>query len=111
MKVYVAHYSCWHTESDRRIFETKKESLQLTTECLFSQVEGLCGNFNGNQMDDFTTPMGGPPVTMANTFGDSWKVHDYCMDAVVSEGYVTIVVRRHSWDSRVLLMLWFHLQL
>lgn len=34
---------------------------------------GLCGNFNGNPNDDFTTPSG----TQANTalaFGSSWKV-------------------------------------
>ncbi|XP_078657641.1 uncharacterized protein LOC144903401 isoform X5 [Branchiostoma floridae x Branchiostoma belcheri] len=63
-------------------------------------VEGLCGNFNGNQMDDFTTPMGGPPVTMANTFGDSWKVHDYCMDAVVVEDTCALHPNRQAWALR-----------
>ncbi|XP_078600776.1 uncharacterized protein LOC144875877 isoform X3 [Branchiostoma floridae x Branchiostoma japonicum] len=63
-------------------------------------IEGLCGNFNGNQMDDFTTPMGGPPVTMANTFGDSWKVHDYCMDAVVVEDTCALHPNRQAWALR-----------
>lgn len=34
---------------------------------------GLCGNFNGNPSDDFTTPSGAP-ATGAAAFGGSWKV-------------------------------------
>jgi len=37
-------------------------------------VVGLCGNFNGNQKDDFTTPQGGPPASRPTVFADSWKV-------------------------------------
>ena len=46
--------------------------------CVIRQVEGLCGNFNGNQNDDFKGPSGGPAVVRASEFGDSWKLHDYC---------------------------------
>ncbi|XP_052092501.1 mucin-5AC-like [Mytilus californianus] len=42
------------------------------------KVEGLCGNFDADQKNDFTMPQGGPPAIKANKFGDSWKVHDYC---------------------------------
>lgn len=42
------------------------------------QVEGLCGNFDADQKNDFTMPQGGPPAIKATKFGDSWKVHDYC---------------------------------
>ncbi|KAK7483904.1 hypothetical protein BaRGS_00024788, partial [Batillaria attramentaria] len=45
------------------------------------QVQGLCGNFNGDQKDDFTTPQGGPPAVRATAFGDSWKMHAYCADS------------------------------
>ncbi|WAQ93438.1 MUC5A-like protein [Mya arenaria] len=38
------------------------------------QVVGLCGNFNGNQKDDFSTPQGGPSASKATSFADSWKV-------------------------------------
>lgn len=41
------------------------------------QVVGLCGNFNGNQKDDFTTPQGGPAASRATTFADSWKVRPF----------------------------------
>ncbi|XP_071318954.1 alpha-tectorin-like [Trachinotus anak] len=34
---------------------------------------GLCGNFNGNQNDDFRTPSG-TIVTTADEFGTAWKV-------------------------------------
>ncbi|WAR09830.1 MUC5B-like protein [Mya arenaria] len=43
------------------------------------QVVGLCGNFNGNQKDDFSTPQGGPSASKATSFADSWKeIEDTC---------------------------------
>lgn len=42
------------------------------------QVNGLCGNYNDNQMDDFQTPYGGIPEVSALLFGDSWKLQPYC---------------------------------
>ena len=44
-------------------------------------VEGLCGNYNGNQADDFITPSHGPPEQVASVFGDSWKMFGYCPKA------------------------------
>ena len=38
---------------------------------------GLCGNFNGNQIDDFTTPENDIVINPEN-FGDSWKVDSTC---------------------------------
>ncbi|WAR09836.1 SSPO-like protein [Mya arenaria] len=54
--------------------------LKLSTEHK-GQVVGLCGNFNGNQRDDFSTPQGGPPASKATTFADSWKLHGYCANS------------------------------
>ena len=42
------------------------------------QTVGLCGNFNGDNTDDFSLPQGGPPVATAVQFADGWKVHPYC---------------------------------
>ncbi|XP_041486043.1 mucin-2-like, partial [Lytechinus variegatus] len=42
------------------------------------KVGGLCGNYNDLSDDDFMSPDGGLPETSALTFGDSWKVDDYC---------------------------------
>ena len=40
-------------------------------------VAGLCGNFNGDSQDDFKTPSNMIEAS-PNTFGDSWKLHQYC---------------------------------
>uniref|UniRef100_UPI00398F30FB von Willebrand factor n=1 Tax=Pristiophorus japonicus TaxID=55135 RepID=UPI00398F30FB len=40
---------------------------------------GLCGNFNGNQGDDFLTPSGLVETEMIN-FGNSWKINGDCAD-------------------------------
>ncbi|XP_069394027.1 IgGFc-binding protein isoform X1 [Paralichthys olivaceus] len=42
---------------------------------------GLCGNFNGNPNDDFTTPSGSQ-ATGAVAFGSSWKVPGLVKNAV-----------------------------
>jgi len=39
----------------------------------FLKVSGLCGNFNGNQNDDFIAPNGGLEVRPP-AFADSWRV-------------------------------------
>lgn len=41
---------------------------------------GLCGNFNGNPKDDFTTPSG-TQAGGAVAFGGSWKVPGHVKDA------------------------------
>lgn len=38
-----------------------------------NRVEGLCGDFDGNYRNDFTTP-DGVRVKNVNVFGESWKV-------------------------------------
>ncbi|XP_032895484.1 von Willebrand factor isoform X3 [Amblyraja radiata] len=40
---------------------------------------GLCGNFNGNEGDDFLTPSGLVEPEMVN-FGNSWKINGGCAD-------------------------------
>ncbi|XP_028664014.2 von Willebrand factor [Erpetoichthys calabaricus] len=40
---------------------------------------GLCGNYNGNQRDDFTTPAGLNEAHVEN-FGNSWKINGECED-------------------------------
>ena len=42
---------------------------------------GLCGNFNDNQDDDFTTPEL-DVVVSPETFGDSWKLTPTCLDTL-----------------------------
>ena len=40
----------------------------------YQKVAGLCGNYNGDDSDDFIPSYGGMPVTSPVEFGDSWKV-------------------------------------
>ncbi|XP_062990456.1 von Willebrand factor isoform X2 [Elgaria multicarinata webbii] len=43
------------------------------------QTCGLCGNYNGNQGDDFLTPSG-LVETLVEDFGNSWKLKGDCQD-------------------------------
>lgn len=40
-------------------------------------VQGLCGNFDGDAANDFTSPSTGLE-TNAILFGDSWKLENFC---------------------------------
>lgn len=40
---------------------------------------GLCGNYNGNQRDDFLTPAG-LVEPLVEHFGNSWKLRADCED-------------------------------
>lgn len=41
------------------------------------RVQGLCGNYNGDTLDDLKTPSSGVEVS-ALLFGNSWKLEDVC---------------------------------
>ncbi|XP_060109795.1 von Willebrand factor [Heteronotia binoei] len=45
---------------------------------------GLCGNYNGNQGDDFLTPSG-LVETLVEDFGNSWKLKGDCQDVQKQE--------------------------
>ncbi|XP_070535332.1 mucin-2-like [Ptychodera flava] len=63
-------------------------------------VEGLCGNYNGDQNDDFVPPSGGFPLEQPNEFGDSWKVHDYCPSAPIIEDTCALHPERKTWSKK-----------
>ncbi|KAL1513261.1 hypothetical protein ABEB36_002690 [Hypothenemus hampei] len=45
------------------------------------RLKGLCGNYNDNQEDDFQTPSGFAEAS-SRLFGDSWRLQDYCPEAL-----------------------------
>ena len=49
----------------------------LTNAKFFGRLRGLCGNYNNNPNDDFTTRQN-QLTNNANTFGDSWKLSNSC---------------------------------
>ncbi|XP_077870073.1 uncharacterized protein LOC100366685 [Saccoglossus kowalevskii] len=63
-------------------------------------VEGLCGNFNGNQADDFLTPFGGPPTGNVIEFSDSWKLYAYCGDTHNTNDSCFFAPHRRPWATR-----------
>lgn len=61
------------------------------------KVEGLCGNFNGDQKDDFQMRSGGLPVAKATSFGDSWRVHSTCETSKEIVDTCLLAPQRRSW--------------
>lgn len=58
------------------------------TSCTFSNyslsdLQGLCGTFNGNQKDDFLTPEGDVEQD-AVAFANKWKTREVCDNSEVS---------------------------
>ncbi|XP_013803060.1 von Willebrand factor [Apteryx mantelli] len=47
---------------------------------------GLCGNYNGNQGDDFLTPSG-MVEALVEDFGNSWKLNAGCQDLLKQDSY------------------------
>ncbi|XP_055937840.1 hemocytin-like [Argiope bruennichi] len=65
-----------------------------------NRVNGLCGNFNDDQADDFLTPFGGIPEARASTFADSWKIHEFCPGPVAIEDTCAIHPERKGWAQQ-----------
>ncbi|XP_073687673.1 mucin-2-like [Garra rufa] len=59
-------------------------------------VWGLCGNFNGNGKDDFTT-QGSLQTTDVKEFADSWKVLGTCPDAELDFDPCSKNLEREPW--------------
>ena len=49
----------------------------MTNNAYIGQLQGLCGNYNGNPRDDFTTKQN-QLTNDPNAFGDSWKISNTC---------------------------------
>ncbi|XP_019618909.1 PREDICTED: SCO-spondin-like [Branchiostoma belcheri] len=62
-------------------------------------VEGLCGNYNEDQNDDFTMP-NGIATQDDNDFGDSWRRHDYCPKAKEIKDTCSLHPHRKAWAQR-----------
>ncbi|XP_070533581.1 mucin-2-like isoform X1 [Ptychodera flava] len=65
-----------------------------------NKLEGLCGNFNGPQKDDFTCPGGGFPVESETEFGNCWRANDCCPDAPTIEDPCELHPDRKTWAKK-----------
>lgn len=60
---------------------------------------GLCGNYNDNQNDDFTSPSGSIEVS-PNLFGDTWRVKQFCADAKTPKHPCKVRTERAAWSKK-----------
>ncbi|KAG2462468.1 MUC5B protein, partial [Polypterus senegalus] len=78
----------------------KKTSVHIKLSPLFKgNVCGLCGNFDGNANNDFTTSSQSV-VVKALEFGNSWKVSPSCPDAKVPKDPCLSNPYRQSWAQK-----------
>lgn len=75
-------------------------SLQINYSILSQgKVCGLCGNFNGNVKDDFTT-RNKVVVAKGLDFGNSWKTSTTCPDAKAIKNPCSLYSNRKAWASK-----------
>jgi len=59
------------------------------------KIEGLCGNFNEKETDEFLGPAGGKPFYSATAFGDSWKANQKCKNSVEVKNTCNLPEKKH----------------
>lgn len=64
------------------------------------KVCGLCGDFDGDGQNDFTT-QGQLPVNNPVEFANSWKVSSSCPDVENSTDPCVLRPNRHHWAKRM----------
>uniref|UniRef100_A0A3P9IS98 VWFD domain-containing protein n=1 Tax=Oryzias latipes TaxID=8090 RepID=A0A3P9IS98_ORYLA len=75
----------------------KKTTLMVRLSSTFKRkVCGLCGNFDGNIKNDFTTQRK-EVVTDATEFGNSWRVSTECPNANATENACSLYSHKKAW--------------
>ena len=78
-------------------------------------MQGLCGNYNDNEGDDFKLPTGGGAILSALEFGDAWRLDSTCpkgKEVIVSLKYGLIkFILTHHWNIISQIFLWDFLNL
>jgi hypothetical protein len=57
-----------------------------------NKVEGMCGNYNDIEEDEFTDSDNGVYASNARDWGNHWKTIDNCADAGVDDDFDTCAV-------------------
>ncbi|XP_034541029.1 mucin-5B-like [Notolabrus celidotus] len=75
----------------------KKTTLMVKLSSTFKgKVCGLCGNYDGNIKNDFTT-RNKEVVVEALEFGNSWKVSPTCPNAIIPQNPCNLYTNRKAW--------------
>ncbi|KAG6931051.1 Mucin 5B, Oligomeric Mucus/Gel-Forming, partial [Chelydra serpentina] len=97
---YMGMYMVIETNDGLILMWDKKTSIFIKLSPDFKgQVCGLCGNYDGNGINDFTT-RSQSVVGDVLEFGNSWKVSPTCPDAKSNKDPCTANPYRKSWSQR-----------
>ncbi|XP_041270946.1 mucin-5AC-like [Onychostruthus taczanowskii] len=97
---YMGMYLVIETKSGLILMWDKKTSIFIKLSPDFKgQVCGLCGNYDGNSVNDFTT-RSQSVVENVLEFGNSWKVSSTCPDASSVKDPCSTNPYRKSWSEK-----------
>ncbi|XP_075568549.1 mucin-5AC [Pelecanus crispus] len=97
---YMGMYLVIETTSGLILMWDKKTSIFIKLSPDFKgQICGLCGNYDGNGINDFTT-RSQSVVENVLEFGNSWKVSSTCPDAYSIKDPCSTNVYRKSWSEK-----------
>nr|XP_048710200.1 LOW QUALITY PROTEIN: mucin-5AC [Caretta caretta] len=97
---YMGIYMVIDTDTGLILMWDKKTSIFIKLSPDFKgQVCGLCGNYDGNGINDFTT-RSQSVVGDVLEFGNSWKVSPTCPDAKSNKDPCTANPYRNSWAQK-----------
>ncbi|NWT82781.1 MUC5A protein, partial [Lanius ludovicianus] len=97
---YMGVYLVIETKSGLILMWDKKTSIFIKLSPGFKgQVCGLCGNYDGNSINDFTT-RSQSVVENVLEFGNSWKVSSTCPDASSVKDPCSTNPYRKSWSEK-----------
>ncbi|XP_053545253.1 mucin-5AC [Bombina bombina] len=93
-------YLVIETKSGLLLLWDKKTSIFIKVSSEYKgKLCGLCGNYDGNRNNDFTT-RGNAVVASADEFGNSWKMSTNCPDAKDTKDPCIINPYRQSWAQK-----------
>ncbi|XP_042740407.1 mucin-5AC-like [Lagopus leucura] len=97
---YIGMYTVIDTTSGLILMWDKKTSIFIKLSAEFKgQICGLCGNYDGNGINDFTT-RSLSVVEDVLEFGNSWKVSSTCPDAHFLKDPCSTNPYRKSWSEK-----------
>ncbi|XP_064309332.1 mucin-5AC [Phalacrocorax carbo] len=97
---YMGMYFVIETTSGLILMWDKKTSIFIKLSPAFKgQICGLCGNYDGNSINDFTT-RSQSVVENVLEFGNSWKVSSTCPDAYSIKDPCSTNPYRKSWSEK-----------
>uniref|UniRef100_A0A8V1A3Y0 VWFD domain-containing protein n=1 Tax=Gallus gallus TaxID=9031 RepID=A0A8V1A3Y0_CHICK len=97
---YIGMYTVIDTTSGLILMWDKKTSIFIKLSPEFKgQICGLCGNYDGNGINDFTT-RSLSVVENVLEFGNSWKVSSTCPDASFVKDPCSTNPYRKSWSEK-----------